>query len=115
MATKRCLIVGGRAARRRALAHLLREEGYEARDVEGAAEAKRLVPDFVPDAVLVDADLGDALPDLLRAVRSQRTDARVFVTRDRPTQAADAVEWADAFFDRPVNLLELRRALEPEG
>lgn len=115
MAVKRCLIVGGHGPRRRALVHLLREEGYEAREVGTAAEAHRLLPDFVPDAVLVDARLGDTAADVLRAVRARRADARAWVTRERPTEAADAVEWADGFFDRPLNLFELRRALEPEG
>lgn len=111
----RCLIVGGRAARRRALAHWLQGEGYEAREVASAAEALQLIPDFVPDAALVDAAVGSALPDVLRAVRARGTRARLWVTRDRPTDAADAVDWADAFFDRPLNLFELRRALGQAG
>lgn len=115
MGSKRCLIVGGPGRRRRALGHLLREEGYEAREAETAADALQLLTDFVPDAVLVDARLGTAVADVLRAVRAGRAGARAWVTRDRPTDAAEAVEWADGFFDRPLNLLELRRALEPEG
>lgn len=115
MASRRGWIVGGDVTRRRALAHLLREEGYEAHEMGSAEEAQRRLPESAPDAVLADAGLGDALAELLRAVRARRADARVLVTRDRATEAADAVEWADAFFDRPVNLLELRRALKPEG
>lgn len=111
----RCLIVGGHATRRRALVHWLREEGFEAREVASAAEALRLLPDFVPDAALVDAAVGSALAEVLRAVRARGPHTHAWVTRDRPTDAADAVEWADGFFDRPMNLFELRRSLEQAG
>lgn len=114
MNRRRCLIIGGHATRRRALVHLLQSEGYEAREVSAAAEALRLLPDFRPEAVLCDADLGDALADVLRAARAGRPGVRAWVTRDRPSDASDAVELADGFFDRPVNLLELRKALEHE-
>lgn len=114
MERRRCLIVGGPANRRRALVHLLHEEGYEAREVATAADALRLLPDFVPDAAFCDAALGDALAEVLRAVRSRPPSARAWVTRDRPTEAAGVLELADGYFDRPINLFELRKALEQQ-
>ncbi len=104
--------MGGRPVVRRALASLLGQEGYEACEVASATEALRLLPDFVPDAVVCDASLGDALTQVLRAVRQKNSEARALVTRDGPAEASDAGGLADAFFDRPVNLFELRRALE---
>lgn len=111
MEKRRCLIVGGRPSRRRALVRLLQEEGYDVRDVASAAEALRLLPDFVPDAVLGDADQGAELVEVLRTVRARRPGVRVWVMRDHPTDAAGVVELVDGFFDRPANLHELRRAL----
>lgn len=111
MTRKRCLVVGGRAVRRRALATLLAQEGSETREVASASDALRLLTDFVPDAVLCDADVGAALVDVLRAARSRNPAVRIVVARDGSATASGAESLVDVFFDRPVNLFELRRAL----
>lgn len=99
--------------RRRALATLLTEEGRETREVASAADALRLLTDFVPDAIVCDADLGAALVDVLRAARARNPGVRVLVARDGPGMPAGSEGFPDVVFvDRPVNLYELRRALE---
>lgn len=112
LSKRRCLIVGGQPQLRRALANLLHHEGYEAREVASAGEASRLLPDFVPDAILCDAGLGDSLVKVLRAARERNPAVRTVIARDGSSEASDALELADRVFDRPVNLFELRRALD---
>jgi CheY-like chemotaxis protein len=109
---KRGLVVGGPAVRRRALAHLLAREGYEAREVESATDAVRLLADLRPDVVVCDASLGQALADVLRTARERNPGVRCVVTREDAAAGGDALRGADAVLDRPVNLFELRRILE---
>ena len=74
MAT-RCLIVDDSAVFLRAARALLEPEGVVVTVASTSDEARRLVDEIDPDAVLIDIDLGDENGFDLAAELSERTDA----------------------------------------
>ncbi len=120
MANERVLVVDDEANARRAIATILKEEGYEVREAADGAEALALLPDFSPAAVLTDVRMPqmDGLTFMRRA-REGGSDAS-FVVMTAFASGEAAVEamraGAESYLTKPLDmnavLVVLSKALE---
>ncbi len=120
MANERVLVVDDEANARRAIATILKEEGYEVREAADGAEALALLPDFSPAAVLTDVRMPqmDGLTFMRRAREGGSDASFVVMTAFASVEAAvEAMRaGAESYLTKPLDmnavLVVLSKALE---
>ena len=120
MANERVLVVDDEANARRAIATILKEEGYEVREAADGAEALALLPDFSPAAVLTDVRMPqmDGLTFMRRAREGGSDASFVVMTAFASVEAAvEAMRaGAESYLTKPLDmnavLVVLAKALE---
>ncbi|RKH04014.1 sigma-54-dependent Fis family transcriptional regulator [Corallococcus sp. CA053C] len=120
MANERILVVDDEVNARRAIATILKEEGFEVREAADGVEALGLLADFAPAAVLTDVRMPrmDGLT-LMRRAREAGSDA-TFVVMTAFASVEAAVEamraGAESYLTKPLDmnavLVVLGKALE---
>jgi DNA-binding NtrC family response regulator len=120
MANERVLVVDDEANARRAIATILKEEGYEVREAADGAEALALLPDFSPAVVLTDVRMPqmDGLTFMRRAREGGSDASFIVMTAFASVEAAvEAMRaGAESYLTKPLDmnavLVVLGKALE---